>query len=353
MKKHIGVYSVFLLLIILVSCKGQYKTDQPKEVQNQLGSDLLNSISTISESDTITILNAPHRITRKIKNDKEGNILIAAFQDIIRFDGKSFTKIPKQKELDSYDAFDVLEDKEGNIWMASTHFGVFRHDGKSLTNFTTNDGLADNRNMCIYEDKVGNIWIGGQGGASRYDGESFQNFTTNEGLTHNDVNIILEDKTGKVWFGTRGTVCVYDPSSLLNPTEKAFTEIRNEQGKPFTNVWSIIEDKKGNIWIGGAVGLWRYNGRSYKNFTTEFVVSIFEDKKGNIWTNNNAGILTLYDEKTLLNDQATIRQIFKGRGMSFGISEDKEGNIWVGTLNGVYRYDGKTINYFKDILPKD
>jgi len=50
--------------------------------------------------------------SRKIKKDKEGNLLIAAYEDIIRYDGKSFTNFPKQRELDSFDAFDVLEEKK-------------------------------------------------------------------------------------------------------------------------------------------------------------------------------------------------------------------------------------------------
>jgi ligand-binding sensor domain-containing protein len=341
------------MYIFLVPCKAQYQADQSTYSQNQLELKLDTSIPTISEFDTIYIPNAPHRITRKIKKDQEGNLLIAAYDVIFRYDEKSFTNLSKQEEVDSYDAFDVLEDKKGNVWIASTHFGVLRHDGKSITRFTKDDGLADNRTMCIYEDKAGNIWIASQGGVSRYDGKSFRNFTTNDGLTHNDVNTIMEDKTGKIWFGTRGNVCVYDPSSLLKPAGETFTEIKNDQGIPFSNVWSIIEDKKGNIWIGGRDGLWRYDGRSFKNFTTEFVTCVYEDEKGNIWTNSSPGILTRYDEKSLLDEQATALQIVKGGGMSFGISEDKKGNIWVGTLKGVYRYDGNTINYFKDISTKN
>ena len=33
--------------------------------------------------------------------------------------------------------------------------------------------------------------------------------------------------------------------------------------------------------------------------------------------------------------------------MIFGILEDDKGNIWFGSLEGVYRYDGKTITDFK------
>jgi ligand-binding sensor domain-containing protein len=345
--KHILINSMFLLFAFLVSCKEQDQAEQSADNRKQMQFDLPVSIPSMTEFDSISTPNAPRRITRKIKKDKEGNLLFAAYEDIIRFDGKSFTSIPKQQGMDSFDAFDVLEDSKGDIWIASTHFGLFRANGESLTHFTTDDGLAHNRSMSVYEDKAGNIWIGGQGGASYYDGKSFRNFTTKEGLSHNDVNTIMEDRTGKIWFGTRGNLCVYDPSSSLMPAEKRFTEVRNDRGMPFTNVWSIIEDQKGNIWIGGQ-GLWRHNGSSFTKITTDFVTAVYEDKKGNIWTSSPDGVLSRYDPKSLLNSKAMAVQIFKGSGMFFGISEDKDGNIWVGTLRGVFRYDGNTINYFND-----
>ncbi len=350
MKKYIRFYSIFLLFIFLASCKSQDKTRLPIEERDQLENYLSNHHHTITELDTISLPNAPHRITRNIKKDKEGNLLFAAYEDIIRYDGESFTNFPKRTGLESFDAFDALEDKKGNIWIASTHFGVFRHDGKSLTHFTTDEGLAHNRVMCIYEDSAGNIWIGSQGGASCYDGTSFRNFTTKDGLTHNDINSIIEDKEGNIWFGTSGTICMYDPSSSLTvPGGMVITEIKNEQSVPITNVRSITQDEKGHIWIGSQNGLWRYNGLTFVNYTTESVGCVYEDEKGNIWISYTEGGLTRYDEKSLLKEHPTATQIFKGSKMLFGISEDKKGNIWVGTLNGVYRYDGNSVNYLIDL----
>ncbi len=89
------------------------------------------------------------------------------------------------------------------------------------------------------------------------------------------------------------------------------------------------------------------------NFTTDFVGYIYEDRKGNIWTSaaaNGRGpnwVLSRYDEKSLLNENATAIQIRTEEGMFFGILEDKEGGIWFGSLNGVCRYDGKSFDCFE------
>lgn len=304
----------------------------------------------------------PNGIVRTIKQDKKGTIWITSWEGVFKYDGKSFTNITSK--VSSARFFSVLEDRKGNFWFASIGSGVYYYDGKSFQNFTTKDGLANDRVTNIYEDKTGTIWFGTEGGASRYDGKSFRNLKMNEAppvtlgdsvhisvyqnplpenhWIHNDVNAIIEDKTGKLWFGTRGNAVIYDG--------KTFTTITNN-GKSFRNVRTIIKDKKGNIWLGGADGLWRYDGITFTNFTQKFIGYIYEDKKGNIWTSSErdssqSWALSKYDEKSLSNKKPTVTEI-TNKPMIFGILEDDKGNIWFGALDGVYRYDGKTITDFK------
>jgi ligand-binding sensor domain-containing protein len=163
----------------------------------------------------------------------------------------------------------------------------------------------------------------------------------------------MEDKKGKIWIGTSGTLSIYDPLTKLKPGEITFTEITNNEGNTFENIWSILEDKKGHIWLGGQNGLWRYDGNSFTNLTRTSVMCVYEDKKGNVWFTHStpdqhkAGF-SYYDQKSLLNRDPKATQIFVGDGMFFGITEDKDGGIWVGNLDGVFRYDGKSVNYFRD-----
>jgi ligand-binding sensor domain-containing protein len=341
--KYIHLYALLLIFVFCTSCKGQNKTELPKE----------NIKSEIKE---VIISHGPKTITRNIIQDKKGNIYIASWQGVFRYDarlpdgqGKSFTNITSK--VSSSHFFSVLEDRKGNFWFGSIGSGVYYYDGKSFQNFTTREGLPDNSVTCIYEDKTGNIWFGTGGGASRYDGKSlptgqagFRNFTTREGLPTNDINSIIEDKTGKFWFGTWGGASVYDG--------KTFTPFTHN-GKPFINVRTIIEDKKGNIWLGGNDGLWRYDGKTFTNFIQNFVGYIMEDKKGNIWTssereNSQAWALSRYDGKSLSDKKPTVTEITSIKEMICGILEANDGSIWFGAADGVYSYDGNTITDFKD-----
>jgi ligand-binding sensor domain-containing protein len=361
--KYIKLFALFLMLVFCISIKAQNKTDQTKD-------------NVKSETKDAIPPPGPNAIARNIIQDRKGNIWIAAFDGIFRYDGKVFTNVTSK--VSSARFFSVLEDSKGNLWFGSIGSGIYYYDGHSFQNFTIKDGLLNNDVGSIYEDKKGDIWFGVFGGASCYDARAsrllsggkggqavFRNYIISEDAMNEDrtgktfaerppyeVNSIIEDKTGKLWFGTRGNTFVYD--------DEKFTIIRTKDGKPFTNVRTIIEDKKGNIWLSGNDGLWRYDGSSFTNFTKSFAGYIYEDKNGNIWTSsasadNKSWSLSRYDGKSLssslfINSPAinpTVTVIKSNEGMIFGILEAYDGSIWFGTLKGVTRYDGKTFNDFK------
>ena len=339
--------------VFFTSC-GQNQTYAPPDIVRSETKDSVTS-------------NGPTRMVRNVKQDRNGNILIASYTGVWRYDGKLFTNITSRISSPSF--WDVLEDRKGNLWFGTRDSGVYHYNGKFFQHFTTRQGLASNQALHIYEDRAGNIWFATGGGVSRYDGKSFRNFTTKDGLPNNDITTFMEDKTGKLWIGTRGDACFYDG--------KTFTVFKNKDGKAFYNVWSIIEDRKGNIWFGGSIikdrkrisdkgviltieagGLWRYDGSTFTNVSQRGAYAIIEDKKGNIWTTGNVNppngkvwALSRYDQKSLYNKNPTVTEIKSGGPAFLGILEANDGSIWFGSLgprSGVYRYDGKTITDFKE-----
>lgn len=308
----------------------------------------------------VIISPGPNSITRNIIQDRKGDMWMATFGGVFRYDGRSFTNITSTVSTARF--FSVLEDRKGHLWFGSIGSGVFLYDGKSFQNFTTKEGLLNNEITCMYEDRTGDIWFGVNGGVSRYDGRSFRNYMMNgdamiedrTGKTVPDltrppkeVNSIVEDNTGRLWLGTRGRTFIYDG--------KAMTSFSHDDTS-FINIRSIMKDKKGNIWLGGGDGvrngLWRYDGSTCTNINRNFVGYIYEDKKGNIWTssqnaNDRRWALSRYDERSLADIKPTATEIRSeyedNKGMIFGIVEAHDGNIWFGALDGVHRYDGNTI----------
>jgi ligand-binding sensor domain-containing protein len=328
--KYVLIYTLFLMFVFCSSCRGQNQPYLPPDI---IRSETKDSVS----------FYGPNHMVRNVKQARNGDILIASFTGVWRYDGKLFTNITSAISSPSF--WDVLEDRKGNLWFGTRDSGVYCYNGKSFLHYTTRQGLASNMALHIYEDRAGNIWFG----ASRYDGKSFQNFTTKDGLPHNGGTAIMEDKTGKLWIATGDGPCFYDG--------KKFTFLKNKDGKLFKNVWSIIEDKKGSIWFGDVDGLWRYDGSTFTKVSRRVAFAIIEDKKGNIWTTgevkpNGYWGLSRYDQKFLYSKPAVTEIMTrKGPGMLCGILEANDGSIWFGALgaiiSGVFRYDGKTITDFR------
>ena len=125
------LYPLLLALSMFLSCETKHKSvhteDQPEaEIPSSN-----YAFTTATEVDTVFSPYAPARITRNIKLDKQGRLLMAAYDDIIRFDGRSFVRLHRSAEIESWYAFDVLEDRQGNIWIASDQSGAYRIDTSS------------------------------------------------------------------------------------------------------------------------------------------------------------------------------------------------------------------------------
>jgi len=240
----------------------------------------------------------------------------------------------------------ILQDKSGNLWFGNSG-GITKYDGESFTNYTEKDGLINNDVWSLTIDHNGIIWIGTLNGVSSFDGEAFTTFKIPQAavqdpkpiLSGHRVSSIIEDQHGTLWFGTDGYgICKYDG--------KSFSHMTAEDGLCDNNVSDIMEDKEGNIWIGTMYGgVSRYNGTSFTNFTKDGVIEgievggLYEDKNGNIWfAAENNGVYR-YDGKSFTN-------LYKEEGLiSNGIQsifEDKEGRFWFGGWKGLFRYDGNS-----------
>ena len=73
------IYALFLMLVFCTYGKGQNKTELPKDDIKSETKEVITSI--------------PAGMNRTIKQDRNGNIWITAYDGIYRYDGKSFTNV--------------------------------------------------------------------------------------------------------------------------------------------------------------------------------------------------------------------------------------------------------------------
>lgn len=283
---------------------------------------------------------------RSMVEDNEGNLWIATEGDgVSRYDGESFenfTKDNTDSRLPGNFALQILKDSKGNLWFAVWGHGVCKYDGKDFAEvLTIRDGLVSDFIHSISEDKKGNLWFGARAGVSRYDGGRFENFTTEHGFLPDErVSAILEDAAGNVWIGTTvGNIYNYDAHSrIFRPSHRMAN-----------GVISIAEGRSGDLWFGTWEGLYRYDGKDFlpfpltdKESATEIVQSIMVDRQGNLWFATTDGVRKY--------DGNIIESFIESDGLAHmdvtAIVEDREAGMWFGTWGGgICQYDDKIQNY--------
>ena len=135
MKKLVKLFPLFLMSVFFTSCGGQNQTNVPQD-NTSLG----YSESQLKEA---AIFKVPMSMVRNVKQARNGDILIASYLGVFRYDGTSFTNLTSKISSPRFSSFwDVLEDRKGNLWFASKDSGVYYYNGKSFQHFTTKDGLA-------------------------------------------------------------------------------------------------------------------------------------------------------------------------------------------------------------------
>ncbi|MFH1843993.1 MAG: two-component regulator propeller domain-containing protein, partial [bacterium] len=161
---------------------------------------------------------------------------------------------------------DIVEDWDGNIWVAQTGQGVFRLK-------------AAGQPVRILEQRQ---------------------FSIDDGLSYNDVNQMTVDREGNIWFGTGAHLCVY---------RGAMFETTNFSDDPHaSNIWCIHRDGDGTLWFGTEGGLVRYDAPSSSRsravtrfYTTadglrhNSVRDIAEGRDGYLWLVSKGGGLTRFD----------------------------------------------------------
>jgi ligand-binding sensor domain-containing protein len=264
----------------------------------------------------------------------------------------------------------MLQDKAGNLWLATTGEGVYRYDGTSFLQFTQKEGLASNAVYSMLEDTSGKIWFGTERGLSRYDGKwispvpfihsnglkLFPNLTATDGSTAeiNAVWSVMQDKSGTIWFGTTEGLCCYNGKNFSRFLDRF--HVVNDEALKLKKIQCMLQDRQGTIWFGSGMGevegLCQFDGKiltSRKPKIDGWIRKILEDPSGAIWLSTRIqGIWRLAGkgfEKFQVQDERVTRLLQANQTMM----QDSKGNLWFGggevsggiaSNSGIWKYDG-------------
>ena len=282
--------------------------------------------------------------------DKRRTVWICDGKDIIRFDGRQWTK----NDSSSAGYFDslftrIFEDSAKIIWAgADVALVLTKNVGSSF--YVDNIGKL-NKSGNIKRDKNGIIWMARNDGLGRYDGSQWKVYDkTNSPMPGDDVGQIMISDNNQVWFTSNNGASLTLVDSLQWKTVYTCA----------SGYWitSISLDKKGDPWIGVGYastvgeeygkGVLHYDGQKWDSFTisntdlpSNWVTELEFDTTGNLWIGAYGG-MAKFDGKSLWTAYT-----MKNSGLPDDnvetIEIDDAGNKWIQTQYGglaVFREGG-------------
>ncbi|NDW10792.1 hybrid sensor histidine kinase/response regulator transcription factor [Dysgonomonas sp. 520] len=183
---------------------------------------------------------------------------------------RGMMKFERIDEIGSTYVYDLFEDSDGMIWIASMGMGVYMYNpqNESVKHFTHNGkdtgSLSSNAVSSIMEDSKGYIWFStDRGGICRYDKKTghFTSYSIKEGLPDDVAYKILEDRKQNLWFGTNKGLIKFDPTT--GKVLRIYTKNDGLPGNQF-NYKSALKTRSGKFYFGGLDGLIAFNPDNFR-----------------------------------------------------------------------------------------
>ncbi|WP_338764420.1 two-component regulator propeller domain-containing protein [Bernardetia sp. ABR2-2B] len=238
--------------------------------------------------------------------------------------------------------------------------------------FNIQNGLSQSTVNDVLEDRDGFVWIATDDGLNRYDGQKFTIYkhirSDSTTIPDNEIRRLYEDTTGKIWIGTVNGLCVYDKNTNQFKTYRS--DDKNQNTLVHNYITAIREDKNQEcIWVGTTKGLSKLDIKN-ETFTNYFaqekdsllladneITSLLIDNQNQLWIGTVKGINvwnTNRKPKELYYSTMTVENTSKvfGRRIT-DIYQDKKNRVWIGTYSCINLYQPSENNFQHFLLPND
>ncbi|MBP6826251.1 MAG: hypothetical protein KA165_06820, partial [Saprospiraceae bacterium] len=283
------------------------------------------------------------------KDDETGIVWLGTESGVEKYDPNDlkFTRLMLPDE-DGSEQFNgvtgIVEDRKisGRYWVAVSGKGLFEWNRRQ-NNFKRIGGekeLLSTDISKILQDKNGNIWLAEPGcvqvfepATGRFRTVKIPFFTTD--IPHKVVHL-LEGKDGRMWFGTN-----HDGLFRYDPTSRRVSHVAFD-GRP-RYIRALNQDDRGKLLVGLSNGFFRYDPASdtYEHFLkkdsiTYFCTDFVFDRQNHLWVATTEGLFQL-DDSSRVKFALTNRNGLQNKEVN-GVEIDPEGRLWLATSNGLHRF---------------
>lgn len=288
--------------------------------------------------------------------DKNGN------RQVITHDsnGKPFSRF-----------YGISQDSKGNYWLSDKDNGVYKmtpngSGGYTIINFCHQEGnnysLSANSAYQTVEDKNGNIWVATYGGGvniitknkeGKYLVYNSQNLLKKYPRgKHQRVRTIAADHEGNIWAGSTDGILIMSMKNNKFTVHQLEQPQETEKGLASNDIICLACDKQGSMWVGtnsgglshttakDAYGTWQFENLGIEQgLPSEEILSMTFDNKGNVWFATDHVLCSFDVKKRILTTFSTLDGVDDTMCSEGAAIAMPNGNILFGTLDGYYLID--------------
>ena len=227
----------------------------------------------------------------------------------------------------------LLRDHDGGLWIGTVERGLIHLHSGRMDVFSQANGLSGDVVLSLFEDREGNIWAATTGGLDRFRELPVTTISVKQGLSSDATHSVLAATDGGIWIGAH--------DGLTRWKDGQITVFLKASGLPDDLLQSLYQDGAGRIWASTRRGLAYFKDARFVGIDAVpdgEVYSITGDKEDNLWLSLHQGLFHLLDGH--LVEQIPWPEL--GRHEQAKVLLYDRGGLWLGF------WTGGGVSYFKD-----
>lgn len=354
---------------------------------------ILFVFSTVSFSQSLrnyTLANGlPGNSIKALYKDSKGIMWIATETGLCTYDGLEFEVVNHEDGLKYNLVWNIIEDKENNIWLSLYGNGIAKFDGDKFTYYNKKNGLVNDAVRTLYySEENETLVLGTEDGLSVFDGNTFRNFSFSNSILprKSQVNFISQ-YNGKILFSvSKGGIyeLKIDKKEISNSTIDFFCNLNTINFSGFingnnyyslnsknqfeinnlrtrekttrektTHIWDFAVDNSGVVY--GASwgvnntegGLYSYSKGELKKINTQYNITsnqiwclYYDEPSEQLWVGSvDQGIFVIDLSKKINLISADNLGLTELKINSLFI--DSKGSLWMGGVNFIIKRSSK------------
>ena len=285
----------------------------------------------------------PKLVTALSESD-DGRLLVAQYgRGLLQLAGDKVESFPVRDAIKrnavlsdrAVNSNKLLRDRDGGLWIGTVERGLIHvHQGRTDI-FRKSDGLSGDIVLALFEDREGNVWVATTAGLDRFRQLPVTTLSVRQGLSSDATRSVLAATDGSIWVGAH--------DGLTRWKNGLATIFRKGSGLPDDNVDCLFQDDRGRIWVSTVQGLAYFDKGRFVDVISahdQEVHFITGDKAGNLWISESRHLMHLLDGR--LTEEIPWSELRRIESASVLVSGPEKGGLWLGF------WQGGGVSHFKD-----